>query len=222
MPDRTDNSVVGNSVTAADDGSSLAGLVELFFSTRRPRKDSLHMTAAYRRDFSAITQHVAAVPGTTPVALRVGDLSVSAVRDEFGWFADSHAKTSIARAWSTWNQFFNFLVAEGVREGHPVAAIPKPRLPRRSPKPLSGEDTPEILLQTALTPVKGARRQWPERDVAILATLLFTGRRSAELLDLRIDSMSGRPGERRIQIIGKGGKTALGVCGGAVGVSDSR
>lgn len=52
-----------------------------------------------------------------------------------------------------------------------------------------------------------ARDPWPERDLTVLALALLTGMRSAELLSLTLDSLGGRPGERRIRVVGKGGVT---------------
>ncbi len=40
----------------------------------------------------------------------------------------------------------------------------------------------------------------------MLSTLLLTGLRSAELLSLRVGSLTGRPGERRVHVVGKGGR----------------
>jgi integrase/recombinase XerD len=84
--------------------------------------------------------------------------------------------------------------------------VPRPRRAKSAPKPLQGEDTPETLLRSAALPRRTARDPWPERDLAVLATLLLTGLRSAELLTLQIGSRTGRPGERRIHVVGKGNK----------------
>jgi integrase/recombinase XerC len=43
----------------------------------------------------------------------VEDLSAQALRAAFGAFADVHAKSSVLRAWSTWNQFLTFCVSNG-------------------------------------------------------------------------------------------------------------
>jgi integrase/recombinase XerD len=40
----------------------------------------------------------------------------------------------------------------------------------------------------------------------VFALLLLTGLRSAELLELRLDSLVGRAGERRLHVTGKGGR----------------
>lgn len=141
-----------------------------------------------------------------PAGGRGDQLSAQAVRDAFGDFAAGHAKTSISRCWSAWNQFFTFLVGEGMLPGSPMAAVPRPRRVRSAPKPLQGEDTPETLLRSAALPRPRARDPWPERDLAVLATLLLSGLRSAELLTLTVGSVTGAAGERRIHVLGKGGK----------------
>ena len=50
------------------------------------------------------------------------------------------------------------------------------------------------------------RRPWPERDLAFIATALLTGLRLSELIGLNLGSIDGRPGERRIKVVGKGRK----------------
>lgn len=189
------------------DDTPLADLIDQFFAARRSRKDSPHTVKTYRGHLAIVCGHLAAVHGTSVERLTAGHLTLPAVREAFGRYADTHAKTSTSLCWSAWNMFFDFLVAEGVRDGSPMAAIPKPRIPRRSPKPLTGNDTVEILLKTAGQKAERGIHPWPERDVAILATLLLTGLRSAELLSLTIGSIAGLPGERRIRVVGKGGKS---------------
>jgi site-specific recombinase XerD len=180
-------------------------LVGRFFAARRSLKDSPHTTAAYRRDLAAILTQIA--DGREVDEVGVDQLTAPVLRDAFGVFATSHAKASITRCWSTWNQFLTFLVAEGVLTGNPMAAVPRPRRVKSTPKPLQGEDTPETLLRSAALPRSNARQPWPERDLAVLATLLLTGLRSAELLSLTVGSITGTPGERRIHVTGKGGKS---------------
>jgi len=184
---------------------TVTSLVDGFFAARRSLKDSPHTTAAYRRDLAAILTHIAAGTGVGEVNL--AQLTAPALRDAFGVFATTHAKASITRCWSTWNQFLTFLVGDGILPGNPMAAVPRPRRVASAPKPLQGEDTPETLLRSAAVPRSNARQPWPERDLAVLATLLLTGLRSAELLSLTVSSLTGSPGERRIHVTGKGGKT---------------
>ncbi|TWH70280.1 site-specific recombinase XerD [Micromonospora olivasterospora] len=110
------------------------------------------------------------------------------------------------RAWSTWNSFFTFLVAEGVVPGNPMPAVGRPRAPLPHPKPLRGDDTPEELLAAVARGDGRQRDPWPERDLAVLALALCAGLRLSELLALRVASLAGRPGERRVDVAGKGGR----------------
>lgn len=179
-------------------------LVDAFFVARLPRKDSPHTTAAYRRDLRTIADLVARQVDADPVDLRISDFGLHSLRRAFADFAASRAKTSIARAWSTWNSFFSFLVTEGVVEGNPMVGVTRPRLPGQTPKPLQGESTPEQLLAALARGVRHGRDPWPERDLAIIATLLLTGVRTAELLSLNVGDVAGPPGERRLRVLGKG------------------
>nr|BFE72418.1 hypothetical protein GCM10020092_057190 [Actinoplanes digitatis] len=86
-----------------------------------------------------------------------------------------------------------------------MPAVGKPRIPTPSPKPLRGEDTPEQLLQAVNQSDDRQRDPWPERDVAVVALALCAGLRLSELLALRAGSLLGRPGERRVEVAGKGG-----------------
>ena len=193
-------------ITAEPTECAVLDAVDRFFAARRSLKDSPHTTAAYTRDLSAITAVTAGALGIDAAELTVDQLTAPVLRDAFGAFAVGHAKASITRCWSTWNQFLTFLVGDGVIAGNPMAAVPRPRRVKAAPKPLQGEDTPEMLLHSAALPRANARNPWPERDLAVLATLLLSGLRSAELLTLQIGSVTGAAGERRIRVVGKGGK----------------
>lgn len=181
-------------------------LVEEFFVVRAPRKESPHTTAAYRRDLSGVLTVMARDEQTPLTGLTIENITARTLRRAFAGYSQGRAAASVARAWSTWNQFCGFLVAEGLLEGNPMPAVDRPRLPARSPKPLRGERTPEDLLEAVAAGVRRARDPWPERDLAVIAVALLTGLRSAELLSLTVGAVSGRPGERRIAVTGKGGK----------------
>jgi integrase/recombinase XerC len=178
----------------------VSALIEDFLTARAARKPSVHTLAAYRRDLGLIVQLI----GSEPVTL--GDLSPRSLRAAFARFAAERAPASVARAWSSWNAFFTFLVTEQIVAGNPMPAVDKPRLPAHSPKPLRGEETPEHLLQAVSRADENQRDPWPERDLAVLALGLCAGLRLSELLGLTIGSVSGRPGERRVEVAGKGGR----------------
>jgi site-specific recombinase XerD len=175
-------------------------LVDEYLGARAVRKPSVHTLQAYRRDLGLILAQI----GSEPVTL--GDLSPKALRRAFARFAADRAPASVARAWSSWNAFFTFLVTEQIVAGNPMSAVDKPRLPVHSPKPLRGEDTPEQLLAAVSRADERQRDPWPERDLVVLALALCAGLRLSELLGLRIGSVLGRPGERRVEVAGKGGR----------------
>src|ERR1700749_2102921 len=126
---------------------SIDTLIDEFLAARATRKPSDHTLQAYRRDLALI---VAIVGDDEPVAL--ADLSPRTLRTAFARFAGTRAPASVNRAWSTWNAFFTFLVSEDVVAGNPMSAVDKPRSVPHSPKPLRGEDTPEILLASVNQP----------------------------------------------------------------------
>ncbi|MGQ0841787.1 tyrosine-type recombinase/integrase [Actinokineospora sp.] len=174
-----------------------------FFVARRPRKDSPHTTAAYRRDLAGVTAMLADELETPDAEIELAAVSARPLRAAFGAFADTHAKSSVARAWSTWNQFFQFCVADGFAAGNPMGAIGRPRPEPLSPKPLRGEGTPEELLSAIAGGARRARAPWAERDLVVLALGLVAGLRAAEMRALRRSSVVGRPGERRLFVHGK-------------------
>ncbi|TQN31714.1 integrase/recombinase XerD [Haloactinospora alba] len=180
--------------------------IERYLVVRSAEKPSSHTLAAYRRDLTGVLGCVAQGRGCERAELWLEDLTGGVLRQAFADFASERAASSVVRAWSTWNGFFGFLVAEGIVGGNPMSAVRRPRLQPAEPKPLLGEDTPEQLLEALAAGCRKARDPWPERDIAVLALALLTGLRSAEMLALRVDSLGGRPGERRVRALGKGGR----------------
>lgn len=189
----------------------LLSLIDEFLTSRATRKPSPHTLAAYRRDLLALGRLVAEDPATPlPLAeLEISALTIRSLRAAFARFAAPRAAASISRAWSTWNSFFAFLVADGILPGNPMSAVDKPVVPPPPPKPLRGEQTPEHLLAAVAREDPRQRHPWPERDLAVLALALCAGLRLAELLALRVDSLGGRPGERRVEVAGKGGRSRV-------------
>ena len=171
---------------------------------RLPRKDSPHTVAARRRDVAGVLPRLAVAVGSPADDLLVADLTVRGLRGAFADFAGTHARSSIARCWSTWNGWCDFLVAEEALPGNPMAGVARPRPARSAPKPLRGEDTPEVLLAAVAAGARPARQPWPERDLALIATLLVSGIRSAELTGLRVGDLVGTPGDERLHVLGKG------------------
>jgi integrase/recombinase XerC len=183
--------------------TTVQALIEEFLAARAVRKPSEHTLQAYRRDLTLVLGLVADGPGGP---LPLAALSPRILRAAFARFAADRAPASVYRAWSSWNSFFTFLVTDGVIAGNPMPAVGKPRITAPSPKPLRGEDTPERLLEAINRVDERQRDPWPERDLVVLALALCAGLRLSELLALRMGSLVGRPGERRVEVAGKGGR----------------
>lgn len=183
----------------------LDDLIDEFFLARMPKKHSEHTLVAYRRDFDSIRVQLAEVLAADQANIDIEQLDVRTLRRAFAGITH-HSAATISRTWSTWNQLFGFLVAEQVLPGNPMAAIEKPRVPRSRPKAIAGDDSVERLLRTAAKGRTGARNPWPERDFAVIVTLLTCGLRLAELLSLLLRSLDGPEGDRVIGVRGKGNK----------------
>ncbi len=176
--------------------------VELFFQSRAPRKDSVHTIAAYRRDLMQVAAHAAHELGDD--SLSCARLSPAVMRAAFASYSQPRAKASISRAWSVWNAFFSFCVGAGIVDGNPMSGVAKPAAASRAPKPLRDGEAARRLLEAVASGERPGRNPWPQRDLAILATLLLTGVRSSELLALRVGDIAGPVDESRVVV--RGGK----------------
>lgn len=179
-----------------------------YFIARQPRKDSQHTLDAYRNDLDKVSALIATQTGIPIEALTVDALTLPVMRAAFAAYAKPREKSTIRRCWSTWHGFFNYLVTEGLLDGNPMAGVARPNAPRRNPKAFDEDATDRIteaIINAPTEPGGGAGRDpWPERDLAIIFTLLVTGIRRQELLDLSIGSITGPAAQRRIRVLGKG------------------
>ncbi|HEV8115076.1 MAG TPA: tyrosine-type recombinase/integrase [Acidimicrobiales bacterium] len=168
------------------------------------RKLSPATMKAYQADLAAVTRLLPARDGPWMVDELVGPV----LRTAFAAFAADHAPASVARARSTWTALFDLLVADDQLDGSPMAAVPRPRQPPRAPKPLLGwdKDTVERLVASVLAGERAGRTVWPELDRVVVALLLGTGLRSAELLGLNLGSYETAVGDAAVRVIGKGSK----------------
>ncbi len=167
-------------------------------------KPSPATLAAYRRDLDGVSGRLAAFEDLEVVTL--ADLQRPALRYAFASWAADHAAASVRRAHSAWSSFFDFLVAEGLLDGNPMAAVPKPKTPTVLPRTIRARDGVPRLLATAAAADPRSRKPWPARDLALVATFCVTGIREAEAVGLSTGSLAGEPGARRLEVIGKGNK----------------
>ncbi len=190
-------------------------LVDDFLDSLRAAKRSTHTLSGYRNDLYGVAARIVGGSAATAEArsrlvagLTVADLDQRAMRRGFGSWADDHAAGSLVRAWTVWNRFFTHLVDDEVVTRNPMKSVPKPKLPREAPRSIRHENPAALLLATAAMPDPRSKltKRWPERDVALVATFCVTGLRLAEVVSLNLDSITGPPGARRLQVTGKGRK----------------
>lgn len=115
--------------------------------------------AAYRRDLDGIARRIAD-PGDV-ARLRLRALTKGALRAGFASWATDHAASSVRRAQSAWSSFFDFLVTEDLREGNPMAAVPKPRRTAAPPRAIRHPEAASRLLATAAAADPRGRNPWP-------------------------------------------------------------
>ncbi|MDP8930844.1 MAG: integrase, partial [Actinomycetota bacterium] len=138
--------------------------------------------------------------------LHLEHLTKEVLRAAFASWADDHAAASVLRAHSSWSSFFDFLVAEDLLEGNPMAAVGKPRRESGAPRAIRDPDAAVRLLATAAQPDPRGRDPWPERDLGLAATFCVTGVREGEAVALGMGSLEGTPEARRLQVVSKGNK----------------
>ena len=163
---------MSRSIEDETDTRSVKHWTETYLEHLQARKLAANSLRAYRRDLEAVGGELAELTGTPRSELAMESVTATRLRSAFARHAAVRAASSVTRSWSTWNGFFRFLVVEGAVSGNPMAVVPKPRVQDASPKPLKGEDTPERLLRLASQGARRAPDPWPERELAVLSTLL--------------------------------------------------
>ncbi len=108
--------------------------------------------------------------------------------------------------WQCLKTFFDWCVKSGYLKTNPVINIERPKLPKYLPRSISREDIKKVLMETAWY-------QWPielekTRNMAIISTLLYTGIRLQELLNLKVTDVNIDDGSIMVRQ-GKGGKDRL-------------
>jgi site-specific recombinase XerC len=127
-------------------------------------KPATNTLAAYRRDLESVARRIAA--DADVAVLHLEHLTKEALRAAFASWASDHAGASVLRAHSSWSRFFDFLVAEDLVEGNPMAAVPKPRRVDGAPRAIRVPDAAARLLATAAQPdpqdgIPGPSGTWP-------------------------------------------------------------
>ena len=126
---------------------------------------------------------------------------------------DLHYKsTTLSRTIASLRIFFEFCVVQGILKDSPASHIHNPKIPRRLPIFLVETETQRLLESPeSYSPTAGCQRSdykhLPTRDYAILVTLLFTGIRLRELVDLNMRNVDIE--RTRIRVLGKGSRERM-------------
>ena len=91
---------------------------------------------------------------------------------------------TVSRSVASLKSLFNFMVANGLREGNPVSNIQVEKAEKKLPQILTGKEVELLLEQPKCTDLKGYR------DKAMLELLYATGIRVSELINLNVDDVN--------------------------------
>ncbi len=152
---------------------------------------------AYRREaLTFVDFAVMAIAESTPTAVTPRTLR--------SYLAHLHSRglapRSVARALASLRTYFSFLVAEGVVESNPAAAVPHPRGTQPTPAVADRYAIEELMEGFADTPVG-------RRDRAAIELLYAAGLRVGELVGLDVGDV--RLSQRTLRVRGKGRKERL-------------
>ncbi len=162
---------------------------------------SPHTVSAYRRDLRRYLGFLAT--WGIDDALHVTEEAVAAFVVQLssaGYGPDRapYRASSVARTLSAVRSFHGFLLREGETERDPAAAIGRPKVARRLPRPLGVQEVRRLLEAPPGTDAGGLR------DRAILELLYGSGLRVSELVGLDVDDVELEEGS--VRVLGKGGK----------------
>ena len=173
--------------------------VEEFLRFVRVEKGySDHTVAAYRNDLSQFLAYLAdeAVSSWQDVD-RARILNYVVYLDDRGY-----ARSTVARKIAALKSHFHFLVADGVLQDDPTAAVDSPPVDKPIPRPLSPEEVSRLLAEPAKFSTPRAFR-----DRALLELMYATGMRASEVIQLETDALNLEEGT--IRCVGKGNRERI-------------
>lgn len=158
------------------------------------RRASPHTVKAYRRDLMALRGYLEAQHLDPDAA----EITTHVLRSFLAAELRRVSHRTLERRLATLRAFFRDLVRRGVTPKNPAHALKNPRARRELPDFLSTEDVTRVI-----DGVDGEGR-FEARDKAILELLYGAGVRVGELAGITLGSLDLR--ERRVKVLGKGGK----------------
>jgi integrase/recombinase XerD len=138
---------------------------------------------AYRNDLG---QFLKALEARVPPPANWGEVSKDVI---VGYLAQlrerGYASSTIARKVAALKSFSHFLLTEGAVSEDPTTSLDSPKVKKRLPRTLAGEEVDKLL--AAPTREVGPKAQ---RDTALLELLYATGMRVTELVTLAVDDVN--------------------------------
>jgi integrase/recombinase XerD len=156
--------------------------------------------AAYRNDLSQFTNFLG------PRVSRWDQVTREIIMDYIMTMKSDqeYASSTVARKVAAIKSFFHYLVDRGELQDDPTATLDSPKVRKRLPKAISGDDLERLLAEPA-------REKTPKalRDRALLEVLYATGLRVTELVSLNVDDVNlasaslrvVRPKDKRERIV---------------------
>src|SRR5438270_4762154 len=179
--------------TATDDGPPWRQTVYAFLAEKERRSGSRRTVEGYAR----MLRHFFTTAGCPPD--RVTGPEVFAWAYGVGLSGKQPSSVTIGARLACLSSFYHFLIRMNAVTFNPCDALERPRVSVAPPKGLGADDIRQLLSVIAETPVG-------LRDRAIILTLTLTGRRRAEVLNMKRGDLTHEEGRVWYAYRGKGGK----------------
>ncbi len=162
-----------------------------FLAEKERRSGSIRTVQSYSR----MLRYFFGKLGKPPDTITPGD--VLAYAHGVGASGKEPSATTIGARIACVSSFFKFLIRMEILDRNPCDALERPKTPQSTPRGLTAEEVRQLLDVIPATPVGN-------RDRAIILTLLLTGRRRSEVMNLTAGDIE--PGDPAFYVYrGKGG-----------------
>jgi integrase/recombinase XerC len=165
-----------------------------FLAEKERRSGSRRTVESYSR----MLQHFFGLVAKTPE--RVTSPEVFGWAHGIGLSGREPSSITIGARLACLSSFYKFLIRMGLMQANPCEAIERPKTVASPPRGLSADDIKRLLAVIPDTPTG-------LRDRAIILTLTFTGRRRAEVMNLKAKDVVRDGSQVFYTYRGKGGKT---------------
>jgi len=159
---------------------------------------SKHTIAAYRND---LTQFLTYLAGKDVFSWQ--EVERAHIMNNIAYLKErEYAPSTVARKVAAVRSLFHFLVADGVLQDDPTAAVDAPPVDKHLPRPLSAEEMARLLAEPTKSNTPRALRDW-----ALLELMYATGMRASEVVGLEMASVDLKAGT--VRCLGKGNKERI-------------